>query len=207
MKRILVACGNGIATSTVVATKIREKCEDNGIPVSVTQCKLLEVESKADDFDLLVMGRTQGKGCYCFVNGLLQNQLAKLYPNYPFMVVDNEAGMEHISRGILPGMDTAILVSDCSRRGVQAAARIAELIKECDMKPKQVGLIVNRAPNGVLNEGTREEIEKQGLTLLGVVPHDDQVYEYDCDGKPTVRLPEDSPVRAALKKIVENLDL
>ena len=116
---------------------------------------------------------------YCFVNGLLQNQLAKLYPNYPFMVVDNEAGMEHISRGILPGMDTAILVSDCSRRGVQAAARIAELIKECDMKPKQVGLIVNRAPNGVLNEGTREEIEKQGLTLLGVVPHDDQVYEYD----------------------------
>ena len=118
-----------------------------------------------------------------------------------------EAGMEHISRGIRPGMDTAILVSDCSRRGVQAAARIAELIKECDMKPKQVGLIVNRAPNGVLNEGTREEIEKQGLTLLGVVPHDDQVYEYDCDGKPTVRLPEDSPVRAALKKIVENLDL
>ena len=103
--------------------------------------------------------------------------------------------MEHISRGILPGMDTAILVSDCSRRGVQAAARIAELIKECDMKPKQVGLIVNRAPNGVLNEGTREEIEKQGLTLLGVVPHDDQVYEYDCDGKPTVRLPEDSPVQ------------
>ena len=162
--------------------------------------------TEEDDFDLLVMGRTQGKGCYCFVNGLLQNQLAKLYPNYPFMVVDNEAGMEHISRGILPGMDTAILVSDCSR-GVQAAARIAELIKECDMKPKQVGLIVNRAPNGVLNEGTREEIEKQGLTLLGVVPHDDQVYEYDCDGKPTVRLPEDSPVRAALKKIVENLDL
>ena len=79
-------------------------------------------------------------------------------------------------------LDTAIWSSDCSRRGVQAAARIAELIKECDMKPKQVGLIVNRAPNGVLNEGTREEIEKQGLTLLGVVPHDDQVYEYDCDG-------------------------
>ena len=63
------------------------------------------------------------------------------------------------------------------------------------MHPQQIGLIVNRAPNGVLNEGTREEIEKQGLTLLGVVPHDDQVYEYDCDGKPTVRLPEDSPVQ------------
>ena len=171
-----------------------EMASKNPIPAGMSKADYAEFKfagalTEEDDFDLLVMGRTQGKGCYCFVNGLLQNQLAKLYPNYPFMVVDNEAGMEHISRGILPGMDTAILVSDCSRRGVQAAARIAELIKECDMKPKQVGLIVNRAPNGVLNEGTREEIEKQGLTLLGVVPHDDQVYEYDCDGKPTVRLP------------------
>ena len=71
----------------------------------------------------------------------------------------------------------------------------------------RVGLIVNRAPGGVLNEGTREEIENQGLELLGVVPHDDTVYEYDCDGKPTVQLPEDSPVRAALKEIVEKLGL
>ena len=189
-----------------------EMSKDNPIPPGVSKADYMEFKFddaliEDDDYDLLVMGRTQGKGCYCFVNGLLQAQLQRLEKNYPYIIVDNEAGMEHISRGILPGMDTAILVSDCSRRGVQAAARIAELIKECDMKPKQVGLIVNRAPNGVLNEGTREEIEKQGLTLLGVVPHDDQVYEYDCDGKPTVRLPEDSPVRAALKKIVENLDL
>lgn len=160
-----------------------------------------------DDFDMLVMGRTQGKGCYCFVNGLLQAQLQKLQNNYPYIVVDNEAGMEHISRGVLPGMETAILVSDCSRRGVQAAARIAELIKECDMKPKTVGLIINRAPGGVLNDGTKEEIEKQGMTLLGVVPHDDQVYEYDCDGKPTISLPEDSPVKKALKEIVSRLAL
>ena len=160
-----------------------------------------------DDFDLLVMGRTQGKGCYCFVNGLLQSQLQKLVPNYKYMVVDNEAGMEHISRGILPKVDTIILVSDCSRRGVQAAGRIAELTRECDMKPKTMGLIVNRAPGGKLNQGTMEEIEKQGLTLLGVVPHDDQVYEYDCDGKPTVNLPDDSPVRVALNEIIKKLAL
>ena len=73
------------------------------------------------------MGRTQGKGCYCYVNGLLQAQLAKYQNNYPYIVVDNEAGMEHISRGVLPSMQTAILVSDCSRRGVQAVGRIAEL--------------------------------------------------------------------------------
>lgn len=67
------------------------------------------------------------------------------------MVVDNEAGMEHISRGVLPTMQTAILVSDCSRRGIQAVGRIKKLIEECDMHPQQIGLIVNRAPNGVLN--------------------------------------------------------
>lgn len=189
-----------------------EMAKDSPIPAGMSKADYAEFKFNSaliedDDFDLLVMGRTQGKGCYCFVNGLLQAQLARLYPHYPYMVVDNEAGMEHISRGILPGMDTAILVSDCSRRGVQAAARIAELIRECEMKPKTVGLIINRAPQGVLNKGTREEIEKQGLKLLGVVPHDDMVYEYDCDGKPTVTLPEDSPVRNALKEIVKNLNL
>ena len=121
------------------------------------------------------------------------------------MVVDNEAGMEHISRGILPKVDMILLVSDCSRRGVQAVGRIAQLIHECELNPKTMGLIVNRAPEGKLNEGTMEEIEKQGLTLLGVVPHDDQVYEYDCDGKPTVKLPDDSPVRLALNEIVKKL--
>ncbi len=104
-------------------------------------------------------------------------------------------------------MQTAILVSDCSRRGVQAVGRIAQLIKECDMRPNQVGLIINRAPGGELNEGTREEIEKQGLNLLGVVPQDETVYEYDCAGKPLVELPEDSPVKKALREIVDNLGL
>ena len=207
----------GVETGVTLG-ELREEIERAGvdprykIPAGITKAAYLESRladalTEEDDYDLMVMGRSQGQGCYCFVNGIVQTQVQKLQSHYPYIVVDNEAGMEHISRGILPGMDTAILVSDCSRRGVQAAARIAELIRECDMKPKTIGLIVNRAPGGVLNEGTREEIEKQGLHLLGVVPHDDMVYEYDCDGKPTVTLPEDSPVRAALKEIVKNLDL
>lgn len=182
------------------------------IPASMSKADYAEFMfqrclAEEDDFDLLVMGRTQGKGCYCYVNGLLQAQMQKLLPNYEYMVVDNEAGMEHISRGILPHVDTVILVSDCSRRGVQAAGRIAELVEECKLNPKTIGLIVNRAPGGTLNEGTKEEIERQGLTLLGVVPHDEQVYEYDCDGKPTAELPEDSPVRAALDGIIRKLSL
>ncbi len=138
-----------------------------------------------DDFDLLVMGRTQGKGCYCYVNGLLQAlSLQNIRIIIHIFVVDNEAGMEHISRGVLPSMQTAILVSDCSRRGIQAVGRIARLIEECNMHPSTVGLIVNRAPKGELNP-VLEEIENQGLNLLGVVPQDETVYEYDCEGRPT----------------------
>ena len=95
----------------------------------------------------------------------------------------------------------------CSRRGVQAAGRIAALMKELNFHPKKVGLIVNRAPGGKLDEGTLEEIEKQKLDLLGVVPQDEEVYRFDCEGRPTVQLPADSPVRAALKGIIEKLEL
>lgn len=198
--------------------ELREEIERAGIdsryqiPAGVTKQDYLEMRladaiTEEDDYDLMVMGRTQGQGCYCFVNGLVQTQIQRLQSHYPYIVVDNEAGMEHISRGILPTMQTAILVSDCSRRGVQAAGRIARLVEELNFKPQKMGLIVNRAPEGRLDAGTMEEIEKQKLNLLGVVPHDDMVYRFDCDGKPTIQLPADSPVRAALKGIVEKLGL
>ena len=161
-----------------------EMSKTNPIPLGMSKADFAEMRFEDavvedDNFDLLVMGRTQGKGCYCYVNGLLQTQLAKYQNAYPYFVVDNEAGMEHISRGVLPSMQTAILVSDCSRRGVQAVGRIAQLIKECEMKPQKVGLIINRAPKGELNEGIKEEIALQGLELFGVVPQDDAVYEYE----------------------------
>ena len=198
--------------------ELREEIERAGvdsryqIPAGITKQAYLETRladaiTEEDDYDLMVMGRTQGQGCYCFVNGLVQTQIQKLQSHYPYVVVDNEAGMEHISRGLIPTMEIAILVSDCSRRGVQAAGRIAELMKELNFKPKTVGLIVNRAPEGKLDAGTMEEVEKQGLTLLGVVPQDQDVYQYDCDGKPIVRLPKDSPVRSALHDIVQKLGL
>ena len=189
-----------------------ELAKENPIPTGMSKADYAEMRFEDalvedDDFDLLVMGRTQGKGCYCYVNGLLQAQLAKYQNHYPYIVVDNEAGMEHISRGILPMMEVAILVSDCSRRGVQAAGRIAKLMKELNFKPQKTGLIVNRVPDGKLDAGTLEEIRNQGLELLGVVPHDDQVYQYDCDGKPIIQLPKDSPVRSALGEIVKKLGL
>lgn len=207
----------GVETEVTLG-ELREEIERAGmdsncqIPASMTKQAYLEMRladavTEEDDYDLMVMGRSQGQGCYCFVNGLVQTQIQKLQSHYPYIVVDNEAGMEHISRGIIPKMDTAILVSDCSRRGVQAAGRIAKLMEELNFKPEKTGLIINRAPNGVLDQGTLEEVQKQNLNLLGVVPHDDMVYQFDCEGKPTVRLPKDSPVRMALKEIVEKLEL
>ncbi len=202
----------------VTLGQLREEIERGGIdpkykiPAGMTKAAYLESRMGAalteeDDYDLMVMGRSQGQGCYCFVNGIVQTQVQKLQSHYPYIVVDNEAGMEHISRGILPSMEIALLVSDCSRRGVQAAGRIAELMKELNLKPQKTGLIINRAPQGRLDKGTEEEIKKQNLNLLGVVPHDETVYQFDCDGRPMVQLPEDSPVRKALQEILEKLGI
>jgi CO dehydrogenase maturation factor len=159
------------------------------------------------DFDMLVMGRTQGEGCYCYVNGVLKTQIAKLSSNYKYIVVDNEAGMEHISRGIVRKVDAMILVSDPSRRGIQAVGRIAQLVKSLEIKAGIVGLIVNRAPNGFLSEGVKEEIELQNLNLVGVMPHDELIYQYDSDGIPTVKLPEDSISKVALRGILSQLGI
>lgn len=148
----------GVEVETTMG-ELREVIERAGadsnyqIPAGMTKQRYLEMRLadaivEDDDFDLMVMGRSQGQGCYCFVNGLVQTQIQKLQSNYPYIVVDNEAGMEHISRGLVPSMEVAVLVSDCSRRGVQAAGRIAQLMKEMRFKPRKVGLIINRAPEG-----------------------------------------------------------
>ncbi len=163
--------------------------------------------AEEDDFDMLVMGRTQGKGCYCFVNGVLKSQVDKYAKNYSYVVMDNEAGLEHVARGTLPKVDTMLLISDCSRRGIQAAARVAELVREMALQPERMGLIVNRAPDGQLDAGIREEIAKHGLELLGVLPQDESVYRCDCDGEPSAKLPDSNPVKAAVKNIMKSIGL
>ena len=182
------------------------------IPRGMTKADYAEMKFSStlieeDDFDMLVMGRTQGKGCYCYVNGVLKAQMDKYAGNYRYIVMDNEAGLEHVARGTLPHVDTMLLISDASRRGVQAVARIAEMIGQMELKPGRMGLIINRAPGGVLSDGVREEIEKHGLTLLGVLPQDEAVYQCDCDGEPSSRLPDSTPVKVALHRIMQDLGL
>src|SRR5574344_1395076 len=173
------------------------------LPANMTKADYAEFKFSSalieeDDFDMLVMGRTQGKGCYCYVNGVLKAQVDKYAKNYSYLVMDNEAGLEHVARGTLPHVDTMLLISDCSRRGVQAVARLVEMIDEMGLNPGTMGLIVNRAPGGVLEPGVREEIDRHGLKLLGVLPQDDGVYRCDCNGEPSALLPETSPMKQAL---------
>ena len=182
------------------------------IPAGMTKADYAEFKFNSaliedDDFDMLVMGRTQGKGCYCYVNGVLKSQVDKYAKNYSYIVMDNEAGLEHVARGTLPHVDTMLLISDCSRRGVQAVARIAEMIDEMGLNPGKMGLIINRAPNGVLDEGVRAEIEKHGLTLFGVLPQDEAVYRCDCNGEPSAKLPDSDPVKVALRGILQSIGL
>ncbi len=184
----------------------------NVIPKGMTKADYAEFRFNSalieeDDFDMLVMGRTQGKGCYCYVNGILKTQVDKYIGAYRYTVIDNEAGMEHIARGTLPHVDTLLLVSDCSRRGIQAVGRIAEMVRELNLNPAKMGLIVNRAPGGILNDGVKAEIETQGLELLGVLPQDDAVYEADCDGRPSSKIPDDSPMKRAVAELMRSLSL
>ena len=182
------------------------------MPTTMTKADWAEMQFnnaliEEDDFDMLVMGRTQGKGCYCFVNGVLKTQIDKYAGNYRYTVIDNEAGLEHISRGTLPHVDTMLLISDCSRRGIQAVGRIAEMIRQLELKPGTMKLIVNRAPEGQLNPGVREEIEKYGLDLLGVLPDDENIFRFDCDGRPSSTVPETAPVKTALRELMQKLSL
>lgn len=182
------------------------------IPKGMTKADYAEMKFsdaliEDDDFDMLIMGRTQGKGCYCYVNGVLKTQVDKYAKNYSYIVMDNEAGLEHVARGTLPRVDTMLLISDCSRRGIQAVARIAEMIDEMDLNPGQIGLIVNRAPEGKLEPGVIEEINKHGLKLFGVLPQDDAVYRCDCNGDPSARLPETDPMKTALRGIMNSIGL
>lgn len=160
--------------------------KDQLIQMRINQCLV-----EADGFDLIVMGQPEGPGCYCAANNLIAHYMEVLSKNYPYIVMDNEAGMEHLSRLTTKNVDRLVLVSDPSWRGIQAARRLQDLAKQLKLVVGRVALIVNRAMDG-LSPRTQAEIEAQGLDLAGVIPHDTLLAEYDSIGRPTFTLPADS---------------
>lgn len=175
----------------------REQMKKGDVPNGMTkdifmEMKLGEAIVEADGFDLVVMGQPEGAGCYCAANTLLTNFLERLTGNYPYIVMDNEAGMEHISRLTTRNVDMLLIVSDTSRRSLQAGFRINKLARDLGIGVGKSYLVVNQAKSALSGTVTNM-IDKEGIVLAGMIPEDDDVYEYDLNGQATMKLDRDNP--------------
>jgi CO dehydrogenase maturation factor len=168
------------------------------------EMKVQEAVIESKGFDLVVMGRPEGAGCYCAANTLLTASLDKLIDNYRYVVVDNEAGMEHISRLTTNNIDFLIAVSDPTRRGIQAASRIVELTDELGLNIDRKLLIVNQTKEGQ-EQSISKTVRDYRLDFVGTVPEDPVIQDFDLRGKPTAELGKDSIALKAAYKIFEKL--
>jgi len=189
----------------------REEMKKGGLPGMTKdifmEMRIQEALVEAEGFDLIIMGRPEGQGCYCAANTLLSQFIERLSKNYPYLVVDNEAGMEHISRLTTREIDVLLLVSDSSRRGIQAAVRIGDLTKELGLKIDKNLVIINRAEEENFTEIKAWEtlLQDHRLSLLGVIPKDELIYEFDKEGKPIGCLPARSIARTAAFRLFASL--
>jgi len=177
------------------------------IPTGMTkdiwfEYKIQEALTENKGFDLIAMGRPEGPGCYCAANTLARKCLDLLTGNYRYIVIDNEAGMEHFSRLTTRDVDLLFILSDSSRRSILTASRIRDLIHELDLRIVREVLVINRV-QGELDQEILEELKRQNLQLAGFIPDDEQVYRYDLEGKPTFDLPVESMAVQAARRIFE----
>ena len=190
-----------------VREETSEKARANRLEAGISKQDLLDYEINSSivegtDVDLLAMGRPEGPGCYCAANNMLRLIVDQIASSYPWVVIDNEAGLEHLSRRTTRDVDVLFIVSDATIRGITTAGRVVRMLGELDTKVGRHWLIVNRAANGLSPE-LEVAIEDLGLNLLAVMPDDPTVAEFDAAGKALVGLPADSPLNAALDPVVE----
>jgi CO dehydrogenase maturation factor len=193
---------------SILAGFIDEKAS---IPSGMTKESFLQVKmhgavAEGKGMDLVAMGRGEGPGCYCYPNLILRGFVEELSGNYPYVVIDNEAGMEHLSRRTSETIDHMILVSDPSIRGLRSARRIHELIRELHLDVARVSLVVSRSPDP-LPSPLEEEIRACGIPLLGKIPADKMIEEYDLALRPLTELPDTSPAVEASERILRGLNL
>jgi CO dehydrogenase maturation factor len=170
------------------------------------EMKLHEILVESKGLDLLVMGRPEGPGCYCYANNILRRHLDLLAKNYPFVVMDNEAGMEHLSRRTTQGVDYLLFLSDYSIKGIRTVGKIRALIDELKLSVKEKYLVVDRAPES-LDSGFSREIQEQALNLIGTVPVDPFISEFEMRGRPLLELPDDSPAVNVVAGIMARMAL
>ena len=181
------------------------------LPAGMTQETFIEYKLRAamvetKDVDLLIMGGPDGPGCYCFPNNILRKHLESLTETYNYVVMDNEAGMEHISRRVTTDIDILFVVSDASARAIRSAGRVHHLIKLLKSNVKELYLIVTKTKAGDI-EALQQEIAATGLTLIGTVPYDAELARYDLEGKPLFDLPTSSIAVTAVHEICDKVNL
>ncbi len=174
----------------------REEMKKGVVPGGMTkdifmEMKMEESMVEAPGYDLIVMGQPEGAGCYCAANSLLAGFMERLSGNYPFIVMDNEAGMEHISRLTTKNVDVLLIVTDPSRRGLQAAIRIDDLARKLNIGVDKSYVVINQAKEAP-SEMALKMIADGGVELIGTVPEDRTIYDFDFNGRPTIEMPENS---------------
>ena len=187
----------------------REEMKKGNVPSGMTKDVFISMRMEQAimeqvGFDLVVMGQPEGSGCYCAANTLLTGFLERLSGNYPYVVMDNEAGMEHLSRLTTKNVEVLLIVTDTSRRGLQAGLRIHKLAKDLNLGVTKAYIIVNQAKNAPTEE-VKTMIDEAGLELAGVIPEDEQVYEYDLEGRPTIEIDENNPALKAAYSIFDRV--
>lgn len=185
----------GVEITTTISDG-RERMKKD-VPTGMTKDVFMEIQMEqalveADGFDLIAMGRPEGPGCYCAANSILTELLDRLMNNYPYLVIDNEAGMEHFSRLTQKDIDLLLLVSDPSKRGLTAACRISQLVNELPIKVGDRYLIVNQVVTPP-SKWPQEVVDAFGDNIV-ILPADPLISQYDLEGKPTFELPPDSEI-------------
>ncbi|HSB51438.1 MAG TPA: carbon monoxide dehydrogenase [Dissulfurispiraceae bacterium] len=157
-------------------------------------------------FDLMVMGRPEGPGCYCAANNIIRRYTDKLSETYPYVVIDNEAGMEHLSRRTTHKVNLLLIVSDPTVKGVQTAGRINGLVDELQLEVEKRALIINRVL-GEEGKAMSKLAESLGVVVAGVVPQDAMIAKYDLEGKPVYQLPDDALSVLAFNSILQSFSI
>ena len=198
----------GVKVDKTVAEVRREVIEDPRARRQMEDQHVREIMrdilEPGDGFHLLSMGRPEGPGCFCATNDLLRYGINALSKEYDLVLIDCEAGPEQVNRRVVDGVDFLVVVTDCSARGLHAARSIHEVVRR-DMSSVKAGLVVNRF--GSAGERIETMAEEAGLDVLGRVPEDAVLAEYDALGEPILGLPEASPSVAAVRDILRKLGL
>lgn len=170
------------------------------------EAKIFEILLEEDGYDLLVMGKPEGSGCYCYVNNLLRAIMDKTAKDYDLIVIDSPAGLEHFSRKIFPDLDDLIVVTDESRRGLTTGERIRDIAREMGLKYKDLYVVVNKITTG-RRDKVIENATSLGLTVIGTIPYDESLAKFDLVGDPLTGLPDDSPAVKEMANVVGKLGL